>query len=246
MSCYFPAKFNVSISFAVVFLQPFEPRHHFLSIGCRLSLSLSLSLSMSPRYRHCLSTISPPDPRSHPFSGFMAPPLDSRSRLSRLRLRYLFCFLIILFRRNLVFSQHHRLFPVFRNYTSATFLVTSDRGRGVLKASWTRPSSYFKRSGPTKLPNQEKSPFRLGQRTVCRRRWRFEESLDQTKAGSVVDVRADVVRNSEHWLPGQGLRYLPTHKPSQRNCQKSPHVPPGIFDIILPQEVTAVARRFGE
>src|SRR5277367_1352819 len=32
---------------------------------------------------------------------------------------------------------------VFRNYTSATFLVASDRGRGVLKASWTRPSSYL-------------------------------------------------------------------------------------------------------
>src|SRR5271170_5367522 len=28
---------------------------------------------MSPRSRHCLSTISPPDPCSHPFSGFMAP-----------------------------------------------------------------------------------------------------------------------------------------------------------------------------
>src|SRR5271154_2787504 len=69
-----------------------------------------------------------------------------------------------------------------------------------LKASWTRPSSYFKRSGPTKLPNQERSPFRLGQRTVCRRTWRFEESLAQTKARSVVDVRADMVRNSEHCL----------------------------------------------
>jgi hypothetical protein len=88
---------------------------------------------------------------------------------------------------------------VFRNYTSATFLVASDRGRGVLKASWTRPSSFFKRSGPTKLPNQERSPLRLGQRTVCRRTWRFEEGLDQTKARSVADVRADMVRNSEHW-----------------------------------------------
>ena len=38
------------------------------------SSSLSSSLSMSPRYRHCLSNISPPDPCSHPFSGFMAPP----------------------------------------------------------------------------------------------------------------------------------------------------------------------------
>jgi hypothetical protein len=42
---------------------------------------------------------------------------------------------------------------VFRNYTSATFLVASDRGRGILKASWTGPSSFFKRSGPKKLPN---------------------------------------------------------------------------------------------
>ena len=30
------------------------------------------------------------------------------------------------------------------------------------------------------------------------RRWRFEEGLDQTKARSVADVRADMVRNSEH------------------------------------------------
>ena len=43
--------------------------------------------------------------------------------------------------------------PVFRNCTSATFLVASNCGRGVLKASWTGPSSSFKRSGPTKLPN---------------------------------------------------------------------------------------------
>ena len=41
----------------------------------------------------------------------------------------------------------------FRNYTSVTFLVASDRRRGVLKGSWTGPSSFFKRSGPTKLPN---------------------------------------------------------------------------------------------
>jgi len=44
----------------------------------------------------------------------------------------------------------------------------------------------------------------LGQRTVCRRRRRFEEGLDRTKAWthgptwSVGDVRADIVRNSEH------------------------------------------------
>ena len=56
----------------------FEPRHHFLSIGCRSSSSLS----MSPRYRHCLPTISPPDPCSHPFSGFMAPLGFSVSSLS--------------------------------------------------------------------------------------------------------------------------------------------------------------------
>jgi hypothetical protein len=42
---------------------------------------------------------------------------------------------------------------VFRNYTSVTFLVASDRGRGVLKASWSGPSSFLKRSGPTKLPD---------------------------------------------------------------------------------------------
>ena len=30
------------------------------------------------------------------------------------------------------------------------------------------------------------------------RTWRFEEGLDQTKARSVADVRADMVRNSEH------------------------------------------------
>ena len=56
----------------------FEPRHHFLSIGCRSSSFLS----MSPRYRHCLPTISPPDPCSHPFSGFMAPLGFSVSSLS--------------------------------------------------------------------------------------------------------------------------------------------------------------------
>jgi hypothetical protein len=54
-----------------IVVQPFEPRHHFMSIGYRSSLSLSLSLS--PRFRHCLSPISSPDPRSRPFSGFMAP-----------------------------------------------------------------------------------------------------------------------------------------------------------------------------
>ena len=106
-SCYFPAKFNVSISFAVVFLQPFESRLPFLSIGYRSSSSLSSSLSMSPRFRHCPSYPAP-DPRSRPFSGFMAP-LWILGLLFRLHLRYLFYSLIILFRRNLVFSQYHRL-----------------------------------------------------------------------------------------------------------------------------------------
>ena len=50
------------------FLQPFEPRLPFLSIGYRSSSSSS----MSPRFRHCPSYPSP-DPRSHPFSGLMAP-----------------------------------------------------------------------------------------------------------------------------------------------------------------------------
>jgi len=36
--------------------------------------------------------------------------------------------------------------PVFRNYTSTTFSVESDGGYGVLKASWTGPSSFL--SGP--------------------------------------------------------------------------------------------------
>jgi len=35
-----------------------------------------------------------------------------------------------------------RMGSVFRNYTSATFLVASDRGRGVLKTSWTGPTSF--------------------------------------------------------------------------------------------------------
>src|SRR5271170_3683309 len=47
---------------------------------------------MSPRFRHCLSTISLPDPCSHPFSGFMAPLWILGLSLSRLRLRYLLCF----------------------------------------------------------------------------------------------------------------------------------------------------------
>jgi hypothetical protein len=95
-SCYFPAKFNVLISFAVVFCN-LEPRHHFLPIGCRSSSSLPSSLSMSPRYRHCLSIISPPDPRSHSFSGFMAP-LRILGLFSLVfRLRYCSVFSVILF-----------------------------------------------------------------------------------------------------------------------------------------------------
>src|SRR5271163_3934756 len=60
---------------------------------------------MSPRFRHCLSTISLPDPCSHPFSGFMAPlwilglslssPVSVICYVSRLH---------HLSRRNLVFS----------------------------------------------------------------------------------------------------------------------------------------------
>ena len=108
-SCYFPAKFNVSISFAVVFLQLFEPRHPFLSIGCRSSSSLSSFLSMSPRYRHCLSNVSPPAPCSHPLSGFMAP-LGFSVFLSRLPSPLLFCFLSHPLPGATWFSQHHRLF----------------------------------------------------------------------------------------------------------------------------------------
>src|SRR5271155_3677179 len=85
---------------------------------------------------------------------------------------------------------------VFRNYTSATFLVVSDRRRGVLKASWTAPSCGLDRR------NCLIRTLRLGQRTVCRRTWRSEEGLDQTKARSVADVRVDMVRNSEHCVFG--------------------------------------------
>src|SRR5271163_3138155 len=35
---------------------------------------------------------------------------------------------------------------------------------------------------------------------VCRRTWRFEDGLDQTKARSIADVRADMVCNSEHCM----------------------------------------------
>src|SRR5271155_4102310 len=40
---------------------------------------------------------------------------------------------------------------------------------------------------------------------VCRQMWRFEEGLDHTKAWSVADVRADMVRNSEHWIRSLNL-----------------------------------------
>jgi hypothetical protein len=105
-SCYVPAKFNVPISFAVAFLQPFEPRHSFLSIGYRSSSSSSLS--MSPRFRHCPSCPSP-DPRSRPFSGFNGSSLDSRSCSS-----VSVSAIIVLFSHHPVpaqpgFYQHHRL-----------------------------------------------------------------------------------------------------------------------------------------
>jgi hypothetical protein len=40
---------------------------------------------------------------------------------------------------------------------------------------------------------------------------------------------------------------FPSHKTSwQRNCQKSPHVPPAFWTSFFLRKVTAVARRFGE
>ena len=44
---------------------------------------------------------------------------------------------------NFIHAEYSDRDYVFRNYTSATFLVVSDRGRGVLKASWTGPSSFL-------------------------------------------------------------------------------------------------------
>src|SRR5271155_4645390 len=83
------------------------PHHQFLSIGYRSSSSLSSSLSMSPRFRHCLFNSSP-DPRSHPFSGFMAP-LWILGLLFCLRPHSTFS-ASSSFRRNLDSSPHHRLF----------------------------------------------------------------------------------------------------------------------------------------
>jgi hypothetical protein len=104
-SCYVPAKFNVSISFAVVFLQPFESRLPFLSIGYRSSSSLS----MSPRFRHCLS-YSSPDPCSHPLNllRIYGSPLDSRFYSSVSVSVICSVSRPHLFQRNLVFPQHHR------------------------------------------------------------------------------------------------------------------------------------------
>jgi hypothetical protein len=85
-------------------LQLFELRHFHVN---RLPSSSS-SLSMSPRFRHCLS-YSSPDPCSHPFSGFMAPLWILGPSLSSSVSAI--CYVLSvhpLFRRNLVFSPHHR------------------------------------------------------------------------------------------------------------------------------------------
>jgi len=66
-----------SISVAVVFLHPFEPRRHFLSIGYRSSSSSSSS--MSPQFRNCLSNSS-------------LDPCGVLSLFFHLHPRYLFCF----------------------------------------------------------------------------------------------------------------------------------------------------------
>src|SRR5271154_4616920 len=44
------------------------------------------------------------------------------------------------------------------------------------------------------------------------RTWRFEEGLDRTKAQSVADVRADMVRNSEHCCTSKDLSLLRSRK----------------------------------
>jgi hypothetical protein len=91
-SCYFPAKFNVSISFAVAFCN-LEPRRPFLSIGYRHRLRL--------RSCQCLYGFAIVLPILHQIPVVVRSP-DlwllfgfSVSSLSRLRLRYLFCSLII-------------------------------------------------------------------------------------------------------------------------------------------------------
>jgi len=91
-SCYFPAKFNVSISFAVAFCN-LEPRRPFLSIGYRHRLRL--------RSCQCLYGFAIVLPILHQIPVVVRS-LDlwllfgfSVSSLSRLRLRYLFCSLII-------------------------------------------------------------------------------------------------------------------------------------------------------
>ena len=108
-SCYFLAKFNVSISFAVVLLQLFEPRHPFLSIGYRHCLLLR-SLSMSPRYRHCLHYFTTGFLQSSVLRIYGFPLGFSVSSLSFPSPLLFYYSIVILPRRNLVFSQHHRLF----------------------------------------------------------------------------------------------------------------------------------------
>ena len=89
-----------SISVTVVFLQLFEPRHHFLSIGYHSSSS------MSPQFRNCLSSSSPA-------------PCGVLSLLFRLRPRYSFCFSVSfpvqprLSQRHCLFLSQH-LFLCFR------------------------------------------------------------------------------------------------------------------------------------
>ena len=103
---------------------------------------------MSLRFRHCLSIISSPDPRSRPFSGFMAP-LWILGLLSRLRLRLLFCSLVILFRRNLVSSQHHRLFLSQHLFLRFRYPVS------------LQPNLRFRSQPRSILPSLRSLPFNL-------------------------------------------------------------------------------------
>ena len=106
-ACYVPAKFNVSISFAVVFLQLFEPRHYSLSIGYRLRLR---SCQCLHGFAICLPTILPPDPSSHLFSGLMAPLGLSVLSLSTPAPLFVMFLGSSSFPAHPGFSQHHRLF----------------------------------------------------------------------------------------------------------------------------------------
>jgi hypothetical protein len=137
-SCYVLAKFNVSISFAVAFLQPFEPRHPFLSIGYRSSSPCLRSCQCLHGFAIVFLFISSPDPRSHPLNilRIYDSSLDSRSSLSSPSPSIvLFLGLVSrlhLFRRNLVFTQHHR-------YPISAFLSSLSIS-GVLAA---QPASSF-------------------------------------------------------------------------------------------------------